>query len=315
MFGCTMTLCKWKIETTGKTSSVYVNVIRGTELDRESMILCAVMSGGDYLPAGISKCGIKTVLEAVNVGLGRDLYQLCKIDKDGIKEWRDRLARELLINTSNFFTQKHKTLSVFYKFPDMTVLELYRHPFVFTAEAIAATNINWDFKINVVELSCFVRENFGWNSLNPKTLKLLKGVMKFEAVHRYFVCQNASSRSEWFKKKFKDTEVVILSENGHLFDSIFENSNDSFAAEKSVRIIVLNVPFISFNQYINFIRLIEYEHDFNMGDEDTTHCEFNEARLSRKKKFEENSKEQGSVTYKKFFVYQSPLILYNSPFF
>ena len=52
-----------------------------------------------------------------------------------------------------------------------------------------------------------------------------------------------------------------------------------------------------------------------MGDEDTTHCEFNEARLSRKKKFEENSKEQGSVTYKKFFVYQSPLILYNSPFF
>ena len=142
MFGCTMTLCKWKIETTGKTSSVYVNVIRGTELDRESMILCAVMSGGDYLPAGISKCGIKTVLEAVNVGLGRDLYQLCKIDKDGIKEWRDRLARELLINTSNFFTQKHKTLSVFYKFPDMTVLELYRHPFVFTAEAIAATNIN-----------------------------------------------------------------------------------------------------------------------------------------------------------------------------
>ena len=48
------------------------------------MILFALMSVEDSLPAGIPKCGIKTELEAAEAGLDRGLYQPSRTNNDGI---------------------------------------------------------------------------------------------------------------------------------------------------------------------------------------------------------------------------------------
>lgn len=47
-----------------------------TGLKSEGTILIALMSGGDYIPAGISGCGIRTACEAAKAGFGRDLSRI-----------------------------------------------------------------------------------------------------------------------------------------------------------------------------------------------------------------------------------------------
>jgi holliday junction resolvase YEN1 len=42
---------------------LYSNVEFVTGLDRDGLVLVAMMSGGDYLPAGVPKCGPKTAAE------------------------------------------------------------------------------------------------------------------------------------------------------------------------------------------------------------------------------------------------------------
>jgi holliday junction resolvase YEN1 len=41
----------------------YSNVLEKTELDKDGLVLVAMMSGGDYLPAGIPNCGPKIAAE------------------------------------------------------------------------------------------------------------------------------------------------------------------------------------------------------------------------------------------------------------
>jgi holliday junction resolvase YEN1 len=42
---------------------VYEDVEEKTGLDRDGLVLCAMMSGGDYLPAGLPNCGPKIAVE------------------------------------------------------------------------------------------------------------------------------------------------------------------------------------------------------------------------------------------------------------
>ena len=42
---------------------LYSNVEEVTSLGRDGLVLVAMMSGGDYLPAGITKCGPKIAVE------------------------------------------------------------------------------------------------------------------------------------------------------------------------------------------------------------------------------------------------------------
>ena len=67
MFGCTFHLRNWTSEgTRGNKAPTHVDVHRAEQikkgtsgLDREGMVLVALMSGGDYLPVGIPNCGPK----------------------------------------------------------------------------------------------------------------------------------------------------------------------------------------------------------------------------------------------------------------
>lgn len=176
MFGCSKSLRNWSSE--GSRSSktpTHVNVYCSKAIEegksnihKEGMILVALMSGGDYIPAGIPGCGIKIACEAARAGFGRDLCKLSRKDTVGIKQWRERLKYELHTNESGFFRVRHKALQVPEDFPDRAVLGYYKHPSVSSSAKVSELrkSIQWGLPIDVAGLRSFVGEAFEWQHLS-----------------------------------------------------------------------------------------------------------------------------------------------------
>ncbi|OBR03723.1 Flap structure-specific endonuclease [Colletotrichum higginsianum IMI 349063] len=172
MFGCTRTLRNWTAEgTRGSKTPTHVSLYdvnallsTGTGLDREGMVLVALMSGGDYLPEGVPGCGVKLACEAAKAGFGKSLCRL-KIDDDiQFEEWRAKLRHELRTNESGFFRVRHKALSIPDEFPSRQVLRHYTHPVVSNSNTVnkLKTDVNWGNAIDVQGLRYFVQETFDW---------------------------------------------------------------------------------------------------------------------------------------------------------
>lgn len=185
MFGCTMSLRNWSSEgTRGNKSPTHINVYHAkatkdgrAKLDREGMILIALMSGGDYIPAGIPGCGIKTACEAARAGFGKDLCRIHRKDISGLNQWRERLDYELRTNESGHFRQKHRTLQIPSKFPDPAVLGYYTNPAVSSSEKISdlRNSITWDHGVDIQALRLFVADAFEWHYLEGAK-KFIRGL-------------------------------------------------------------------------------------------------------------------------------------------
>ena len=105
MFGSTVCLRNWTAEgSRASKSPTHVDVYRAEQtketalMDSDGMILVALMSGGDYIQAGIPNCGIKTACLAARAGFGKQLCQFTKDDKNALHEWRQRLEHEIRTN-------------------------------------------------------------------------------------------------------------------------------------------------------------------------------------------------------------------------
>lgn len=172
MFGCTMTLRNWSAEGSraAKTPthvSVYdVDELRqgDTGLDREGMVLVALMSGGDYIPEGVPGCGVKVACEAAKAGFGKQLCRIKRSDPAALQAWREELTRELRTNESKFFRVKHKALTIPEDFPNVEVLRYYTHPVV--SQAATVERLRRDFpsrkEIDIAGLREFTAETFDW---------------------------------------------------------------------------------------------------------------------------------------------------------
>ncbi|KAI2777182.1 hypothetical protein F4815DRAFT_302778 [Daldinia loculata] len=172
MFGCTRTLRNWSSEgTRGSKTPTHVSMYdtqglleSGAGLDREGMVLVALMSGGDYLPEGIPGAGIKVACEAARAGFGKALCRLKKSDTSEISSWKEWLAYELQHNESGFFKTRHKALSIPEDFPNIDVLRYYTHPVVSPASTLERLRQQqWDQPVDVQGLREFVRETFDWS--------------------------------------------------------------------------------------------------------------------------------------------------------
>lgn len=169
MFGCTKTMRNWSAEGKGKTPT-HISMYDTAELrqgesglDREGMVLVALMSGGDYLPEGIPGAGVKLACEAARAGFGKSLCRLKRSDILGLREWKDRLKHELVTNESRFFRTKHKSLLVPGDFPNLEVLGYYTHPVVSPLSSIQMLRDRpWGKPLDIVGLREFVRETFDW---------------------------------------------------------------------------------------------------------------------------------------------------------
>jgi len=172
MFGCGRTFRNWSSEgSRGNKSPTHVSVYdaKATKegrsgLDREGMVLIALMSGGDYITEGIPGCGIKVACEAARAGYGKSLCQIPRSDTSGIEAWRQNLTHELRTNESKHFRVKHKTLQIPFGFPNREVLGYYTHPVVSSASKIQKLKeeIAWDGEVDVQGLRLFVAEAFDW---------------------------------------------------------------------------------------------------------------------------------------------------------
>ncbi|TQV99983.1 hypothetical protein V2A60_005396 [Cordyceps javanica] len=170
MFGCTKTLRNWSSEgktTTGPTHvSLYDTAsVANHGLDRQGMVLVALMSGGDYLPVGIFGCGVKVACEAAAAGFGSSLCRLKASDTDGIDAWRAELRHELATNESGHFRTKHKSLVIPDDFPNMEVLRYYTHPVVSPQNNLDAIRqrVQQQNNVQLQPLREFTRETFGWD--------------------------------------------------------------------------------------------------------------------------------------------------------
>lgn len=170
MFGCGTTFRNWSAQGGGcGATPTHVTVYeRGaveaaSGLTQEGMILVALMSGGDYLPEGVSKCGIRIAAECARAGFGADLCALGE-DEEGLREWRERLQWELVTNESGWFRRKHKAIKIPADFPDKTVLGYYMTPAVSSQVEIEklGRNIKWDGQVDLLRLRETVRHTFEW---------------------------------------------------------------------------------------------------------------------------------------------------------
>ncbi|KAJ5692911.1 hypothetical protein N7462_002334 [Penicillium macrosclerotiorum] len=192
MFGSTMTIMNFSKESgSGTSAATHVTCyhmgrskhLSNVPLDRAGMILFAMLSGGDYLPSGVPKCGSKLAAEIAKAQFGDDLLkELGKEEPDldaRLTEWRERLQYELDENESGWFSTKHKAVRIPETFPDRTILEYYAEPKVSTEDELATLRSQlrqaWDREIDPQAVRSFVAEYFEWNyrSGARKVIKLL----------------------------------------------------------------------------------------------------------------------------------------------
>jgi Holliday junction resolvase YEN1 len=191
MFGSGLTLRNWSSEGRGHKSPTHVSAYYAhatkdgkSGLDREGMILVALMSGGDYITEGIPGCGVKVACEAARAGFGKSLCQLSRYDTVGLDAWRKNLAHEIQTNESSFFRIKHKAFNVPDNFPMTEVLGYYTHPVVSSASKIKKLKdeIMWDGDIDIQGLRLFVAKAFNWTrKIGAK--KFVRGLAPALLVH------------------------------------------------------------------------------------------------------------------------------------
>ncbi|KAJ5390372.1 uncharacterized protein N7496_001440 [Penicillium cataractarum] len=190
MFGSTFTMMNFSNESgSGASGATHVTCyhlgdqgyVSNISLDRAGMILFAMLSGGDYLPSGVEKCGPGTAAEIAKAQFGEDLLGLIASDPpepDGIitsdapdldsklREWRDRLQYELDSNESGYFVNKHPAVRIPENFPDPTILKYYAEPEVSTDEEMAALRHRlkhaWDREIDPLAIRSFAAEFLDW---------------------------------------------------------------------------------------------------------------------------------------------------------
>ncbi|KPA35518.1 flap endonuclease gen 1 [Fusarium langsethiae] len=134
-------------------------------LDREGMVLVALMSGGDYNPDGLPGCGIKVALEAARAGFGNELCRLKSADKEAIQSWRASLIHELRTNEKGYFKRRNQALKIPETFPDFKILRYYTHPVVSRVESLGQIRekVHMKREIQIEDLREFTREVFGWD--------------------------------------------------------------------------------------------------------------------------------------------------------
>ncbi|OAL73789.1 hypothetical protein A7D00_1817 [Trichophyton violaceum] len=151
-------------------------------LDTRGMILVALLSGGDYSPAGVALCGPKLAVEIARAGFGEDLLEITqdllsgrstKKAEEALCEWRERLQYELQSNESGYFKTKHKAVKIPADFPNLAALRSCVDPVTSSLKEMDALRRSdiWGRRVDVDRLRAFVGRYLGWkNAIGAKNL-------------------------------------------------------------------------------------------------------------------------------------------------
>ncbi|KAI7659101.1 hypothetical protein KC322_g17696 [Hortaea werneckii] len=160
MFGCRTLIKQHKVD--GQRIKDYVRIYRAEtilkecDLDRDSLVLFAMLAGRDYDPQGLRGCGPKTAAKASRSELGiggkaRDIHRY----PQQMVLWRQALDHALRLAGSN--------VEIPTSFPNQKALGNYLHPNISPPEVLdnlRALRQGWDQKIDQSKLRKLLRERF-----------------------------------------------------------------------------------------------------------------------------------------------------------
>lgn len=215
MFGSGVTLRSWTPEGNSGKTPTHVNVYRAEEtlasskLDGQGMVLVALMSGGDYIPEGIPGCGPKVACDAARAGFGKELCALRRSDKEGLRQWRERLQHEIRTNESKFFSRKNKNLALPDDFPSAEVLGYYTRPCISTPQKLEQLRetLKWDQSIDFPALRSFTGDAFDWRCIIGAK-KFIRNLAPAMLVRRLRLIAEADQELEQEAQAAMEAELV-----------------------------------------------------------------------------------------------------------
>ncbi|KAI0025845.1 hypothetical protein F4780DRAFT_232486 [Xylariomycetidae sp. FL0641] len=272
MFGCTRTLRNYSAEgTRGSKTPTHVSMY-DTEaisqsnpgLDREGMVLVALMSGGDYLPEGIPGAGVKLACEAAKAGFGKSLCRIKRSDASELASWREWLIYELRHNESGFFRTRHKALNVPDSFPDMDILRYYTHPVVSPASTLdRLKQQTWHRPIDILGLREFCYETFDW-AYRVGAIKFIRVLAPGLLVRKLI------QRSEQPNTSSQDLETIGNEESGLVKAIKSKRAHFSTDATPELRVSFIPTDIVGYDFQDEPDEVIDYGRDglaLNSDDE------------------------------------------------
>lgn len=250
MFGCRKTLRNWSAEgSKASKTPTHVSMFDAdaiaagpAKLDREGMVLVALMSGGDYLPEGVPGCGVKVACEAARAGFGRDLCRIKRADKDGLAAWKAKLLHELRTNESGFFRTRHKALDIPEDFPNMEILRYYTHPVVSREAAVERVKreLLAPGNVDIVGLREFARQTFDWE-FKIGAIKLIR------VLAPSLLVQKLLERYELAEQHPDDVEIKQKEESALVKAITNKRAHSSTDATPELRVSFIPVDIVNLN--------------------------------------------------------------------
>ena len=156
------------------------------QLTRGGLILIGLLSGGDYHPAGLTRCGPGIAHGLAKCGLGDELLEAAQsLSRAELPEfltrWRESLRHELRTNSRGHLGSKKPSLAkaVPDSFPDVDVLLSYTNPIISATDAGARrthTPPRWDREPDLAKLAHLCELHFEWG-LKDNIIKRFRTVL------------------------------------------------------------------------------------------------------------------------------------------
>ena len=142
------------------------------QLTRGGLILIGLLSGGDYHPAGLPRCGTGIAHGLAKSGLGDELLEAAQsLTRAELPEflttWREALRSELRTNSRGHLGSKRPSLAktIPDSFPDIDVLLSYTSPIISATDAGARrthTPPHWKREPNLAQIAHVCELHFEW---------------------------------------------------------------------------------------------------------------------------------------------------------
>lgn len=161
-------------------------------LTHGGLIIIALLSGGDYHQAGLSRCGPKVAHGLAKCGFGDSLLSAARtLSREGLQEyliaWKDDLAEELRTNSRGILGKKHGALSkaIPEEFPDIDILMSYANPITSETEGrVHKIKANWERPLDLGRIAHICELYFEWG-VRHVIIKRFRTVIWPAAVFRF----------------------------------------------------------------------------------------------------------------------------------
>jgi len=179
------------------------HAIAGTtevSLSRGGLILIALLSGGDYCPAGLPGCGTSIAYGLACAGFGDSLLAAAlaltlQDFKTFLVSWREQLCAELMTNASGCLSQKCPALAKRMpdSFPNVHHILLYAKPLTSWSEGAAGPDLSklQPRQPDITKLATICKHRFNWEP-TPGILKKFESVL-WDGVCIRMLCEVSNS--------------------------------------------------------------------------------------------------------------------------